>query len=69
MWELQRETFTAIPGTGGSRGALLVWVLLVVNKMEKQGRQVLLNCCFQDAQRLGGTVTRQVDEVLTRYCP
>lgn len=22
--------------TGGSRGALLVWVLLVVNKMEKQ---------------------------------
>lgn len=55
--------------TGGSRGALLVWVLLVVNKMEKQGRQVLLNCCFQDAQRLGGTVTRQVDEVLTRYCP
>lgn len=36
MWELQRETFTAILGTGGSRGALLVWVLLVVNKMEKQ---------------------------------
>ena len=36
MWELQRETFTAIPGTGGGRGALLVWVLLVVNKMEKQ---------------------------------
>lgn len=59
--ELQWSFYCHTAGLGGCGGALLVWVLLVVNKMEKQknkGKQVLLNCCFQDAQRLGGLYAR-----------